>query len=329
MTPMASALHVPFDADGPALALDVGGTKLAAAVVAPGGHILASARVPTPAGDTVDGSQIWASVVALLDRVRADAGSPGLRGVGVGCGGPMEWPVGEVSPLNIPAWRGFPLRAHLSDRFLGMPVRLHNDAACMAVAEHWIGAGQGRASMLGIVVSTGVGGGIIQGGRVVNGSTGNAGHIGHIVIDPSGPECGCGGQGCLEAIARGPAIAEWAVARGWSPSRQDLGATTEALAADARLGQPIAVEALRRAGTALGLGIASALAVLDVEMVVLGGGVALSGALLYEPMHQALRQHAVLGFTRAVPVVPALLGTESSVVGAAALVLSDDYWEAD
>ena len=120
----------------------------------------------------------------------------------------MTWPDGEVSPLNMPGWRGFPLRARLAARFPGLPVRIHNDAVCLAVAEHWQGAGRGSADMLGMVVSTGVGGGLILGGRLINGGTGNAGHIGHVVVEPEGgPRCGCGGHGCLEAVARGPALA--------------------------------------------------------------------------------------------------------------------------
>ncbi|MEV1167181.1 ROK family protein [Nonomuraea sp. NPDC049784] len=159
----------------------------------------------------------------------------GVEGVGVGCGGPMTWPDGEVSPLNIPGWRGFPLRARLAARFPGMPVRLHNDAVCLAVAEHWKGAGRGAADMLGMVVSTGVGGGLILNGRLVNGRTGNAGHIGHVIVEPDGgPRCGCGGHGCLEAVARGPALTAWALDQGWIPGTAQP--RTTARAGDGRPG---------------------------------------------------------------------------------------------
>ncbi len=194
------------------LAIDVGGTKMAAALVGPDGVPRRITRVATP--QHADAQTLWKTLTDLIDPL-----SGGVAGVGVGCGGPMTWPDGEVSPLNIPAWRGFPLRARLAARFPGLPVRIHNDAVCVAVAEHWQGAGRGSADMLGMVVSTGVGGGLILGGRLINGGTGNAGHIGHVVVEPEGgPRCGCGGHGCLEAVARGPALTEWALSQGWTPS---------------------------------------------------------------------------------------------------------------
>src|SRR5580700_9701649 len=168
----------------PALAVDIGGTKLAAGLVEPGGRVLTWSQVPTPAG--VDGEQLWRTLDALMTSVLKGAGvsPPGLAGCGCGCGGPMEWPSGLVSPLNIPAWRRFPLRDRLRERFAGSVVRVQNDAICLVAAEHWRGAGRGQDNVLGMVVSTGVGGGLILGGRVIEGASGNAGHIGHVVVDP-------------------------------------------------------------------------------------------------------------------------------------------------
>ena len=168
---------------GPALVIDIGGTKLGAGVAEPAGRLVSWAQVPTPRD--VDAEHLWRTLDALLTRVLdgAKVGGPaGLAGVGCGAGGPMQWPEGVVSPLNIPAWRAFPLRARLLERF----------------------AGRGVRNVLGMVVSTGVGGGLILDGRLIEGASGNAGHIGHVVVDPAdGPACSCGGRGCLEAIARG------------------------------------------------------------------------------------------------------------------------------
>ena len=239
----------------PALAIDVGGTKLAAAVVEPGGRLVTWAQVPTPRD--LDSEPLWRTLDALLDQVLASAGicSPAeLAGVGAGCGGPMEWPAGVVSPLNIPAWRSFPLRDRLQMRFGPIPVRVHNDAICLVAGEHWRGAGRGAGNVLGMVVSTGVGGGLILDSRVIEGASGNAGHIGHVVVDPEGgPECACGGRGCLEAIARGPALVAWAQRQGWRPGQPD--ATAKDLADDGAQGHPVGLAAMRRAGRALGIAI--------------------------------------------------------------------------
>ena len=159
----------------------------------------------------------------------------------------MEWPAGLVSPINIPAWRGFPLRERLTERFGAAPVRVHNDAICLTAGEHWRGAGRGTRNMLGMVVSTGVGGGLILDGDLVQGASGNAGHIGHVPVYPDdGPVCGCGAVGCLEAVARGPALAAWAQSQGWRPGQPD--ATAKDLAADGAAGHPVGLAAMRRAG---------------------------------------------------------------------------------
>jgi len=208
------------------LCLDVGGTKVAGAI-----HDGALGEVRRRLTD----ADPWQTITEVLDPLAAQ----GIDQLGVAVGGPMQWPEGVVSPLNIPAWRdGFPLRERLADTY-GVPVRLHNDAPCVAIAEHWQG-GWGVDDLLGMVVATGVGGGLVLGGRLVDGATGNAGHLGHFVVDPDGPPCGCGGRGCLEAVARGPAIVAWAQARG---SRALDGVALAKLAAH---GDPLALQAFRR-----------------------------------------------------------------------------------
>ena len=315
--------------EDPVLAIDVGGTKIAVGVVEPGGRLASWAQTETPRG--LEAEQLWRTLDVLCTNLLAEQRIDphgGLAGVGCGCGGPLDWPVGRVSPLNIPAWRSFPLRERLHERFGGIPVRLHNDAICMAAAEHWRGAGRGRRTMLGMVVSTGVGGGLVLDGRLINGATGNAGHIGHVVVDPDGPDCVCGGRGCVEAIARGPALAAWAQSQGWRQGQPS--ATARDLASDAAHGHPVGLAALRRAGRALGIGIASATHLCDLEVVAVGGGLAQAGSLLFDPLEEALRQHVGIDYARDVRVVPAALGQSAGLIGAAALLLAADrYWAGD
>lgn len=309
----------------PVLAVDVGGTKMAAALVDPGGRVLESARVGTPTGPRADARALWRTVTGLVRSLVGD--DVKVSGVGVGCGGPMTWPAAEVSPLNIPGWRGFPLRERLHELFPRVPVRVHNDAVCLAVGEHWRGAGRGAPNLLGMVVSTGVGGGLVLGGRLIDGASGNAGHVGHVVVDPAGPDCICGGKGCLEAYASGPRLAAWARAQGWAGATGD---TARELAVDAGRGHEVAIRAMERAGSALGIAIASATHLCDLDVVTVGGGLSQAGSLLFDPLERAFRRHARMGFARGVRVVPARLGQEAGLVGAAALVLGGDrYWSAD
>lgn len=300
------------------LAIDVGGTKLAVGLVAGDGRIVSTARVATP---TADADGIWSVLSGLVDQVVAGV-EP--AGVGIGCGGPLKIATGEVSPINIPGWRDFPLAQKVRQRFPGLPVRLHNDAVAMAIGEHWRGAGRGVASMLGIVVSTGVGGGLVLADRVVSGHTGNAGHIGHVTIDANGPQCPCGNVGCLEAIARGPAVVAWAFEQGWRPTAGS--ADGVALVTDARSGDETAVAALRRAGEALGVAVASASHLLELDAAVVGGGLAVgAGDLIFGPAREAFARHAHLDFAARCEIVPAALGGDAGVIGAAALVLEPRY----
>lgn len=300
----------------PVLGLDIGGTKLAAALVREDGGLTRTLEVPTPEGDAE------AVFEALRELAAQTCNGEPVRLVGVGCGGPMRWPQGVVSPLNIPGWRQFPLAERLADALPGTQVRVHNDAVAAAVGEHWRGAGRGVAAFLGVVVSTGVGGGLLLDGRVVPGPTGNAGHVGHVVVDPHGPPCNCGGRGCVEAIARGPAIAAWAVEQGWAGE-----ATAAAVAAGAGRGDPVAIAALARSGQAVGVALASTAALLDLDVVSVAGGVAGAGAAFFGPLEEAFRRHARLDFATRCRVVPAVLGRAAGLTGAAALWLDGErYW---
>ncbi|MFC4115683.1 ROK family protein [Nonomuraea zeae] len=190
------------------LAIDIGGTKLAAALVDEAGSVLFSATRPTPRTD------VMSALAALIAEV-TDTGPP-PEAVGIGCAGPLDLAAGTVSPVNMPSWRGFPLRDEVQ-KLVGLPTMLAGDAQCFALGEHWLGAGQGCTSLLGIVVSTGIGGGLVLDGAPLLGPTGNAGHVGHMSIDPNGERCECGGRGCVERYSSGPNLVRWALENGWSP----------------------------------------------------------------------------------------------------------------
>jgi glucokinase len=312
------------------LALDVGGTKLAAAVVDDAGRILGRGRVPSPKG--TDPEVLYeALITCAAAALRGSDTQPGdLAGVGVAAAGPMVWPAGDVSPLNMPAWRDFPLRKRLAEEFAAERVLVHNDAVGLAVGEHWKGAGQGSRNLLGITVSTGIGGGLILDGRLYHGTSGNAGHVGHVVVEADGPPCACGGRGCTEAIASGPNTVRHALAGGWRPAP---GVTADgiALAAAATAGDPVATHHLARAGHAVGVALASCANLLDLQVAALVGGFSQSGPLFWQPLQQAFATHAGFRYAAACRIVPGQLGGDAGLLGAAAFVLEPDRygWDPD
>ncbi|RJO76569.1 ROK family protein [Nocardia panacis] len=286
------------------IALDIGASKFAAGVVRAG-------RVREVRQVAVPSANVWA---ACRDLLRAVADTRRVDAVGIGAAGPVDVPRGVIMPLNIPEWcDGFALVAAVQDLFPVARVRLAIDGACLALAEHRSGALRGVPDGLAMTVSSGIGGGVVLDGRVALGRTGNAGHVGHIVVPGWAAPCGCGGVGCVEAVASGMSSARWAREQGWS------GRTGEDLAASARDGDAIALAALDRAGTALGQAIASAAALLDVEVVVVGGGFAQSGEPLWTPLRAAVTKHARLRFLDRLRVVRSRITNGATLVGAGVL----------
>ncbi|HEY5025825.1 MAG TPA: ROK family protein [Acidimicrobiales bacterium] len=284
------------------LAIDIGGTKLAAGLVTRTGDLVAAHRAPTPHTD--DAEELFA-VLAGLVGASLDEETGATRSVsegapmvcGVGCGGPMDIGRGTVSPLNIPAWRDFPLRTRLEEA-TGLVVAVDNDAKAFALAEGWTGAARDRRDFLAMVVSTGVGGGVVIDNRLLDGASGNAGHVGHVIVEPDGRRCACGARGCLEAEASGTAIA----------------AITGKAPADAP------PEVVTRTGCLVGRAVASVVSLLDIELVVVGGSVALGfGAPFFTAANTELRARARLSFTAGAQIVPSGLGVSGPLVGAGAL----------
>jgi glucokinase len=278
------------------LAVDIGGTKLAAGLVDESGSLLSGHQRPTPRQQ--DPEVLWALVRELVDDVARSAPADATIEVcGVGCGGPMSARDESVSPLNIPAWRRFPLRRRLSEA-TGLPTFVDNDAKALALAEGWLGAAAGRREYIAMVVSTGVGGGIVLDGRLLDGRAGNAGHIGHVIVVPGGNRCRCGAAGCLEAEASGPAIA------------RRTGRTPE-------LAPPAEVD---RAGRLVGRAIASVANLLDLELAVVGGSVALGfGPPFFAAAQSEVDDLCRLGHSQGTQVLPLGLGAHGPLVGAAAV----------
>jgi glucokinase len=296
-------------------ALDIGGTKIAGALVDRDGGILLRAQRPTPAKE--NGETIMGAVEEVFGELMADPMWGRATAVGIGSAGPVDASAGTVSPVNVPGWRGFPLVERVRLVTGGLPVTLVGDGVAIAAAEHWQGAARGHDNALCMVVSTGVGGGLILGGTLHPGPTGNAGHIGHISVDLDGDLCPCGSRGCVERIASGPNIARWALGAGWQPG-PDGDASAAAVAAAARAGHPVATAAFNRAAQALAAGIAATATLVEIDITVIGGGVANAGELLFAPLRRALHDYATLSFVQGMTVVPALTGTGAGLVGAAA-----------
>jgi glucokinase len=298
-----------------ALAVDFGGTKVEAALVDDAGMLLPGTRFRQPTGALRSSAELAASVDAVL--VSALAGVPegvSLAGVGIGAAGPIVEDAGWVSPLNLPVWRDYPLRDQVSAAVPGLPVVLRMDGLCITLAEHWVGAAQGCQNVMGMVVSTGIGGGLILGGRTASGPTGNAGHIGHVEVAGFDDPCACGGIGCVEAIASGPKTVAWAQSQGW------VGATGEDLADSYRSGNQAARAAVERSGRAIGQAIASATALVDLELVAIGGGFSHVTPDLFDHIRTAVATRHQFGFVTKVRVVPSALSSEGPLIGAGALV---------
>lgn len=302
-----------------ALAVDIGGTKLSACLVSADGVLSARSTVPTPAGAA---ETVWAALASVATTVLTAAGNRPIEGIGIGSAGPVDLVAGTISPVNIPGWRGFPVVRRLASLLPGAPVHLAGDGICAAAGEHWLGAGRGVDDLLVLVVSTGVGGGLVQGGRLVHGPSGNAGHLGHVVVDVDGDDCPCGGIGCVESIASGPSMVAWAGRQGWLGTDR----TAIALASSARLGDPIAGAAFERAGRAVGAGIVTTAALCDVSLAIIGGGVAQAADLLMPQVQRHVRRYAKLGFMKDLAVAPAALGAAAGLAGAAALVFDPDRY---
>lgn len=302
-----------------ALAVDLGGTKVEAALVDATGSVLPASRNRRPTGPQSDSAQLAAAVTdAIMDALAAIPADATLVGAGIGSAGPIAGTTGNVSPLNLRAWRDYPLGALVGRLVPEVPVTLRMDGICIALAEVWMGAARGETNVMGMIVSTGVGGGLILGGRTITGPTGNAGHVGHVSVAGFDDRCACGARGCLEAIASGPRTVAWAREQGW------VGNTGEELGAAARAGDATARAAIERSARAVGIAIASASALVDLDIVAIGGGFSHVSDDYIALVGRTVATHSDFGFVTKTRVVASGLSGEGPLIGAAALVHRGD-----
>ncbi|PPF33056.1 ROK family protein [Rathayibacter sp. AY1A3] len=294
----------------PALAVDVGGTKIETALVDVGGGLVPGTRHRRATGPALTPEEFER---ALAECVAASTAGADVVGVGAGSAGPIDLDGGRIRPKNLPLLHGVPLREALERLVPGRPVELRLDGTCIALAEHWYGANRGAVSSVSLVVSTGIGGGIVLDGRVLAGRSGNAGHLGQVHVADADPEEGS--DGTLESIASGPSTVAWARRRGFA------GSTGEELGRAAADGDAVALSAVRRSAEAVGTAIAGAATLLDVHDFAVGGGFAGVTRDYLHLVQASAREHAVLDYARGLDVRPSGLGGEGPLIGAAALIL--------
>jgi glucokinase len=272
------------------LAVDIGGTKLAVGIVTVYGELVSRSQVPTPEHN------VWDALSSLIEAQLVDTNCD-VVACGVGSGGPMTRGGRLVSTLHIPEWRNFPLQSKLNE-LTGYDTYIYNDAQALVLGEQWRGAAQGERNVIGMVVSTGVGGGIVVDGVLLRGRLGNAGHIGHVIVEPNGRQCACGSRGCLEAYASGRSIAEFT----------------------GRPAVEAGVEVVEQVGQLVGRALVSVAAVVDARLVVIGGSVALGfGAPFFAAAQHEIDVLARLDFIAGLRVIPAGLGDTAPLIGAAAV----------
>lgn len=311
------------------MAVDLGGTKIIAAVVFPSGKIISRKYCLTLADKCPE---------AVIDRLVSAANSAisqakletsELAGIGIAAAGILDTEKGIITTsANLPNWHDVPLREIVADR-LGITTYLINDASAAALGEHRFGAGKGVDNLIYLTVSTGIGGGIIIDGKLYSGTDGCAGELGHMTIEAHGPQCKCGNFGCLEVLASGTAMAKEAAERLSQGKESSIiefaegrleNITAEIVALAARQGDPLACDIVSRAASYLGIGLANLVNIFNPELIVIGGGVSKMGEMLLEPARKVVKERAFQLPSRTVRIVRARLGSNAGIMGAVAYI---------
>lgn len=291
------------------IGMDLGGTTFKAIAVTHDGHILDRVQESTDA--QAEPAVVMQSMVSAIRKLQSKLARSGrLQAVGFGVPGILDLPYGTVrrSP-NLPRWRDLDLRAVLA-RHLDIPFTIENDANAALLGEMWRGAGRGMTHVMMLTLGTGVGGGIVLNGEILHGAQGYAGELGHTVVDPNGPRCGCGSTGCLEQFASGTAISRMA-----KPHYGEV--TAETVAMSARQGDARAIAIYHSVGHALGIASANFANLFNPQCIVIGGAVANAFDLFITTMQETMQQRAFAEIYDSLRIVPAACGTDAGGLGAA------------
>ena len=310
----------------PVLAIDLGGTKIITAIIANSGQVMAKEYYLTLADE---GPQsVIEKIFSAIDRLLSlrNIGSSQLASISIAAAGAINFDKGLItSSPNLPGWDAVPLRDIIKEKYRVITF-LINDASAAALGEHRLGAGRGVSNLIYLTVSTGIGGGIIINGKLYSGQSGGAGEIGHMTIDVNGPRCNCGNTGCFEVLASGTAVAKEAIRRIRQEERSSLieivagkieNITAEKVEVAARGGDSLALDIISRAAIYLGVGMVNLVNIFNPEMIIVGGGMAKMGDLLLNPARQVVKERAFQLSAQAVRIVPAQLGEDAGVLGAA------------
>jgi glucokinase len=312
-----------------AIGIDLGGTNIKGGLIDDGGKVLAQDEVPTLAREGPDA--VIGRMGKLALALKGKAGGK-VEGIGVGSPGPLHPTAGFIyTTPNMPGWENYSIKKNLEAK-TGLKVTVENDANVAALAEGWKGAGKGARCSILLTLGTGIGGGILRDGKLINGATMTAGEVGHIVIDYNGPKCGCGNNGCLEAYCGTAGILNRAwelldkpgtvsILRDWAGNDR-LKMTPALISKAAGQGDGVALSVLRETGRLLGVGLVSLCNLFAPEVFILGGGVAAAGDVLFNAAREEVKRHAFAPASQQVRIVPAEMGNNAGVVGAAALFLS-------
>ncbi|WP_217586514.1 ROK family protein [Lentibacillus saliphilus] len=295
-----------------AIGIDIGGTKIAMAVVDQTGAVIDQKIIKTDI--TVEPEQVMEQIHSEVSGLIAKHPDKPIKGIGIGAPGPLDSQKGEITcPPNLPLWKDVPI-VQLVEGHFEMPVKLENDANAATIAEKWIGAGRDFNHFIYLTVSTGIGAGVVVEGTLLRGQNGNAGDVGHTVVDPSFGTCACGQEGCLEVVASGTAIAK----KGSEIMGQTL--TTEDVFNLYHDGHPQIVDLIDRVMQRLGAGCVSLINTFDTEAIVIGGGVSKVGAPLFQALQDYVKKYALNPKGRQTKIIPAKLEQNPGVIGAAALM---------